>query len=246
MSQAQLDRRIRFLSVYSGVLTLVLCVTLLTAFSEGRVRFEEIDVERINVVRSDGSLALVIANPDRYPGAIFGGTEYPEHLSAGRAATAGLLFFNGLGDEVGGLGWRQSETDSSYTAGAGLTFDQHQQDQVVQVFYNDRGSSRAAGLEVWDRSTDYTVSDLLDVAMEVRSEDPTVADAAVARYREMQAANGLGARRVFVGSDNRTAEVRLRDTAGRSRIRMYVDSLDVARLEFLDESGAVIYAVPDE
>ena len=154
MSQDQLDRRIRFLSVYSGVLTLVLCVTLLTAFSGDRVRFEEIDVERINVVRSDGSLALVIANPDKYPGAVFGGTEYPEHLSAGRAATAGLLFYNDRGDEVGGLGWRQSETDSSYTAGAGLTLDQHRQDQVVQVFYNDRGDSRAAGLEVWDRSTE--------------------------------------------------------------------------------------------
>jgi len=52
------------------------------------------------------------------------------------------------------------------------------------------------------------------------------------------------AHRVFLGSDNRTATLLMRDVAGRPRIRMYVDSMNVARLEFLDEAGQVVNAFP--
>ena len=58
------------------------------------------------------------------------------------------------------------------------------------------------------------------------------------------AAQGLGTQRIFLGSQNRTAELRIRDTAGRNRIRLYVDSLDVPRLEFLDASGEVVWTPP--
>jgi hypothetical protein len=39
--------------------------------------------------------------------------------------------------------------------------------------------------------------------------------------------------------------VRLRDTAGRNRIRLYVDRSNQARLEFLDEKGEVVYHIPE-
>jgi hypothetical protein len=52
------------------------------------------------------------------------------------------------------------------------------------------------------------------------------------------------AQRVFVGSDEETAMVRLRDRAGRDRIRMSVNPQGIAQLEFLDESGKVIDRLP--
>jgi hypothetical protein len=39
--------------------------------------------------------------------------------------------------------------------------------------------------------------------------------------------------------------IRLNDTQGRTRIRLIVDSLDVARLEFLDQRGNVIHRLPN-
>ena len=39
--------------------------------------------------------------------------------------------------------------------------------------------------------------------------------------------------------------VRMKDTAGRDRLKIYVDSLGVARMEFLDEDGEVVYSVPE-
>ena len=52
------------------------------------------------------------------------------------------------------------------------------------------------------------------------------------------------AQRLFVGSANETAMVRLRDRGGRDRIRMSVDREGVATLEFLDASGRVVATLP--
>lgn len=52
--------------------------------------------------------------------------------------------------------------------------------------------------------------------------------------------------RVFVGSQDRVAQIRLLDTRGRVRARLVVDAQDVPRLEFLNESGAVIDRYPRE
>jgi hypothetical protein len=53
-----------------------------------------------------------------------------------------------------------------------------------------------------------------------------------------------GVRRLFIGSQDRTAQVVLRDTRGRVRARLLVDGTDSARLEFLDESGRVTASFP--
>jgi hypothetical protein len=54
----------------------------------------------------------------------------------------------------------------------------------------------------------------------------------------------LGNERLFVGSQDQTAQIQLRDKQGRVRLRLYVDAKDVARLEFLDETGKVMSSYP--
>ena len=77
----------RFLAVYSGVLTLVFAVTVVLGIRNGALSlravhanerektatFDEITVERINVVEPDGTPRLVIAAKGRFPGSIFKG-----------------------------------------------------------------------------------------------------------------------------------------------------------------------------
>jgi len=54
------------------------------------------------------------------------------------------------------------------------------------------------------------------------------------------------AERLFLGrTRSRASAVVLSDPAGRPRLRLQVDSLGVARIEFLDESGAVVRRFPD-
>jgi hypothetical protein len=65
---------------------------------------------------------------------------------------------------------------------------------------------------------------------------------------EMEAARArgeLGTERLFVGSQDQTAQIQLRDKQARMRVRLYVDARDVARLEFLDETGKVVASYPN-
>ena len=242
--QAQIDRLRRMNRLYGAVI-LVLMAAVGRELLVGADRsFQTLDVERINVLNESGLPALVLAGQGNLPGPTFEGTEYAQELSGGRVTGSGVIFFNERGDEVGGLVYHGNLADEGYTASGGITFDQFRQDQVVSVQYGDDGTSRSAGLNVWDRSTEIGIAELLDLVEARRTGSPAVQDSVNQIIQEM-VAQGLSAHRLFVGSRNRTASLRISDTQGRPRIRLFVDSLDVARLEFLDESGAVLLSLPE-
>ena len=246
MTQRQLERRLHYLTVYAVGSTVMFILLFLTAFATTqRERFEVIDVERINVVEPNGQLALVISNGARVPGPVIGGEELPKELSSGRDGAVGITFYNAKGDEAGGLIYRSQESDSSYAATGLLAFDQYNQDQVVAVMYDDDSSTRAAGLNVWDRSTEFTISDIVDLVQARQQATGAARDSIEQQLAQAAARGDLGVRRIFVGSEDRRASVRISDTAGKERIRMYVDSSDAARLEFLDAEGNVVSAWPE-
>ena len=91
-------KEVKILKTYSFVLTLVLIGILFFSFNPGtRTAFEEIDVERINIVDSDGKLSMVISNDERQHPGMFDGEILME-----RRRPAGMIFFNEEQDEVGG------------------------------------------------------------------------------------------------------------------------------------------------
>ena len=241
----RLARRVRFLEAYAVVTSLLLTVLLVTGFTT-RQTLREIDVERINIRNPDGGLALAIAGRGGLPGPTFEGREYPQRLSGGRVQASGMIFFNERGDEVGGLTFQGQLDDdgTGYSAYGALTFDQFRQDQVVSLHYGDDGESRRAGVTVWDRSTDISIARILELVDARDRADDAGRDsinAIIAQLRDQ----GLSASRVFLGSADRTAMLLLRDARSRPRIRMSVDTLGAARLEFLDQDGTVVHAVPD-
>ena len=246
MEYAKLEREIRLLKVYACGCTILALASLLGTALQAQnenERFTEIEVERINVVEADGRLALVIANSQRLPGPILRGEELDKSLSAGRTDSAGMIFVDPAGNEVGGLIHRTViAADDAYTASRSLTFDQHQQDQVVGISYFDNGSIRTAGFNVWDRPTTIALEEIMDSNTPDRQ-------AIEQRFVELMRERGLtsgGARRVFLGSQDKTVALRLMDPEGRERIRISVDSNSNARLEFLDEEGSVIHTLPQK
>jgi len=55
------------------------------------------------------------------------------------------------------------------------------------------------------------------------------------------------ASRVYVGRDtSKAAVVNLGDRMGRTRLRLVVDSVNVARIEFLNENGQVVRSVGEK
>src|SRR2546427_3070101 len=112
-------KELRLLRAYALTATVLLTVFCLAAFSRfgQKTRFEEIDVERINVVEKDGTLRLVISNKARGPDPVVSGKTYPR--TGGNRA--GFIFFNDEGNEDGGLvyGGRR-DRDGSFRAEAAL------------------------------------------------------------------------------------------------------------------------------
>ena len=232
-------RQLQLLRAYAVLNTLVLAVLGTAAFRQtpGPQRFEEINVQRINIVDADGTLRMVIANKDRmHPGVIDGKTiDRPRPV-------AGMLFFNDEGDEVGALQGKQRGERARVQANAGLMFDQLKQDQTIGFSYSEGNGRRTAGFQVWDRS-DTRLGDLIDKLNAANKiADRAEREAAVAKVR---AAAPPGPRRVFVGKTaDKAATVSLADGDGKPRLTLVVDATGNPRIEFLDQQGKVVARVP--
>jgi hypothetical protein len=142
----------RFLTIYSGLLTLIFAVTVLSGFSVGSkpATFDQINVHRINVVESDGTLRMVISNHAQLPGVIVRGQE-----QSFARPQAGMLFYNDEGSENGGLifGGHRNEKGEVIDSGGSLSFDKYGANQIIQLIGVDDKEDRFAGLSVTDSLT---------------------------------------------------------------------------------------------
>src|SRR5215468_11755850 len=119
--ETRLAREVRFLKAYAIVTTLFFGAIVFYGFrlADQKPKFEEIDVERINIVEKDGKIKLVISNKDRFPDPYIDGKFIP--LRNG-GKTAGMIFYNDKGDECGGLSFSGDSKDGKTGAGGGLLF----------------------------------------------------------------------------------------------------------------------------
>lgn len=185
-------------------------------------RFGTIDVERINVREKDGTLRLVIASRDAFPGAFHHGQEIPR---PDRRFAAGMLFLNDEGTENGGLIWAGKSDGTKRSAGASLTFDRYENDQTLQILQTDNGSRDTAALIISDRPGD---------SMFTRKDGK-------AAIRDDA---GKGAGRLFVGkSRDKASVVMLQDASGTPRLSISVQPDGTAAIEFLDDKGKVVRTI---
>jgi hypothetical protein len=237
----RLRRDIRLLKIYAAGSTLGLLFLAGAAFRQtsspaapGRQKFDEIDVERINVIEKDGRVRLVIANSERQAVTVVDG----KALLPNRKRDAGLIFFNDEGDENGGMTWSGRTDNGTSRASAGLSFDQYKQDETVTLRYSQNGTDRTAGLTVADRPD-------ASIAAAVRLNDAAT-DEQRAKIRQQLVDAGLvgGKPRMFVGKDQTgTAKLVLSDADAKPRLALSVDRSGDAKIEFLDEAGKVLRAI---
>jgi hypothetical protein len=235
-----LRRRVRALQAYAAGASLALVVVVSAGFAQsaGTQRIDELTVQRLNVVDANGTLRVVLSNKDRmHPGVIDGKT-----INRPRPQ-AGLLFFNDVGDEAGGLLFTGQEANGQGRAIATLTLDQWKQDQTIGLMYDEDRGQRSAGLSVWDRSATQRLSELIDATNAASAiEDPAARKAALAAAA---ARAEPGHNRVFVGKDrNRASLVTLADANGKARLVMKVQADGAASIEFLDADGKVVDRLP--
>jgi hypothetical protein len=226
----------RVLLLYSGVLTVVLCVVLLTASSSQpkKTSFDEIDVKRINLLEPDGTLRMVIADKAHFPGLIVKGKEYPHDRQ-----TAGMIFFNDEGTENGGLIFGgMKDKDGKVTSYGHLSFDQYMGDQEMVLNYEESEGEKHTGISFVDEP-DPPFAEYPEILPLPRDEMRAKLQALWGKKKPQQ--------RVYLGRKaDRSSALELKDTDGRDRIVISVAADGTPSLQFLDEQGKVVGQFPKE
>lgn len=227
--------------IYAITITLALFVSVGSAVTprNGKPKFEEIDVERINIVGKDGKLKMVISNRERqHPGIVDG-----QLMKRPHGRPPGMLFFNHRGDEAGGLVF--DENGGEYGHFVSLTMDKSRNDQTIgmQHLESDNGDY-FAGLRVWDRPNT-SLAPLNDRMDEIeRMSDKNARKAA---YKELRDKGEFGRERISIAKlRDKSAMIALSDATGQTRIKIAVDATGNPRMVFLDESGKPIYTLPED
>ena len=250
----RIQRDLRFLKGYALFSTVMMAVLFLSAFSNRRetlhvseivgqrAKFDVVDAERVNIIEPNGLLRLSLSNGPRSQNPLYRGQPA---LYSGRHRP-GIIFFNDEGTENGGLliiGKRDSL--GRVDALGHFSLDQYNQDQVIAIQYVERNGKRRMGLQINDRQE----ASIFDWSAKRDSlnklpDSPTKSEA-LRRLNAGDPNDPRAAERIYLGRDTtKTAVINLSDKWGKPRLRLAVDSLGNARVEFLDAQGRVTYSLP--
>ena len=234
----QLKRQNRLLksSLCTALAALSLLGLVAAKSPDAKARFTEIDVERINIVMPDGKKEMVLANRNRLPKAVIDGRE----VGSDRAMP-GILFYNEIGDENGGLIF-DGKLDGNGKPAAGMHFsmDRFGGDQQLALGHYESNGAMETGLNIYDRGLEKEYGPLYEAYRNA----PAGEEKERLKKRWIEA-GGRQTTRLFVGKTRgKSSAVILADDQGRARIMMLVSPDGSPELNFLDATGNVIQSLP--
>ena len=231
----------KFLAVYSGLLTLLLCITGFAGFSKAGARrqsFDEIDVHRINLRESDGTIRMVLSNTDKFPGAIVKGKEYPHPRD-----TAGVLFFDNEGTEDGGLifGGKKKAGDENPESYVHMSFDLYMQDQVLVLERGEEQGHSYSRVDINDAGN-WPITDAIDADKQIQSLPESQRKAAWEQFKKTHPGN---VNRIRISrTEDKSSLIEMKDSKGKTRIAIKVPPDGQPSLQFLDADGKVTNSYP--
>jgi hypothetical protein len=102
----------------------------LSSFNENdkNLKLDELTLKRLNLIGEDGRLRMVISNETKQHPGRMEGKDFPN-----RERPTGIIFFNNLGDECGGIIANVSSEKNRTNSGMSFTMDNFHDDQVIQI-----------------------------------------------------------------------------------------------------------------
>jgi hypothetical protein len=226
----------RFLTIYSGVLTVVFAFTVVRGFAMQRnPQFGTITARRINIVEPDGAVRLTISNRADFPGGWVRGKEYPYPE---RKDAAGMLFMSEEGTEQGGFIWgAHQEPDGSVQNHLHLSFDQYEENQIFAVDAGREGNEKFSRITIVDQG-DYPVSEKREAFQRIMKLPQDQQDAEWSKF--FSAHPAYDTRRLVLGrTPDGSVGLDLKDANGKTRIVLMVQPDGKPQLKFLDANGRV-------
>lgn len=180
---------------------------------------------------------MVISNQERqHPGIVNG-----KVIERKAPRPPGMIFFNHLGDEMGGLIFGDNDGNGHFGS---LTWDKVRNDQTIGFRHlESNDGTYTTGLEMWQPPN------IPADAMLAKYEAANKITDAAKRKAAIQALidnHELTASRLFLGKDRDDSMLLImRDIKGKSRIIMEVAPDGTPKLTFLDAAGKTIYSLPN-
>lgn len=213
-------------------------------------KFEEIDVERINIVEADGTLKLALFNSSR----LTIGKDGDKRQGTG--TISGMLFYNEEGYEAGGLVFNGKKIKGGQTAGIGLTMDGYRQDQSMSIQHNEKKDSLTSfyedAIRIMSRPDHSNVKEeygfyKLKYPEHFGDENTPRLSKSVIDSMDLELAKQykVAKQRVFLGhqrGDNGdgwfdNSGLYIKNKYGKTMIKIYVDKDNKPKMEVLDSLG---------
>lgn len=198
---------------------------------------KEIKVERVSIVDEDGNLFIAISNPEKQALATQNGKIiHPENTNRD---LPGIIFFNRVGDEVGGIYYDGTENENY----AGITFDQQKNDQIMAIMKDEYKEGdewkRWYGMFFRERSDSIRVKDLYEnFQKRVKNLPDSIQQKEYLKFKQFLDSE-INIYRMFLGrEESKNVGLFLYDSKGRKRIKLYVDENDNAKLQVIDTDGS--------
>jgi hypothetical protein len=258
MENSKLEKRIKLLTVYAIVSSVIIIVLILVSIkpfyysngfnhanmslSSDSLHLSYLTAERIDIIEPDGQLAIALSNSKtsaklRFNGQIIHG--------ASNRDIPNIIFFDGKGDEVGGLAFANFKEDNSpFQAIRHLAFDGFRQDEVITLSHFVQNGKSRKGVYIYDRP-DVTIMDAFKETGINPKDAPDILRQKLDQFKNKnpERHNKLwgNPRRIAVQTNEENeAELLLGDADGNIRLRFVVKPDGNAVIEFLDVEGNVV------
>jgi hypothetical protein len=246
-----LEKKVNWLLAYSFSLTVVLGVFMFSSFNEKEkvTGTDVLNVKRINVIEDDGTVKMIIANKSKFPNGDLVNGKPTGRTGKNSVKRPGILFFNDEGVECGGLIYSGETKDGATNAGMSLTFDQYNQDQVIQIlnseYFKDSVAQTSRGIAISDRTRTMTIEEQTKLMDSIQNiQDKTIRRQEMNKLMEQGA---FGNQRLFLGKTRgNSSGLFLADEKGKMKMMIYVDEKGAAKIEFFNDKGEVVNSITDK
>ncbi|MEQ8928041.1 MAG: hypothetical protein RLO81_19645 [Fulvivirga sp.] len=255
METKRIKSQLNWLKLYALVNTVVLVAVLFYLNSEsysatdnGRLVKQDslkvyyLSVERLDIVENDGGLAISLSNSKTSPNPTFDNVELK---GVSNRNTPNIIFFDGQGDEVGGMAFSNNLNSDWQQGMRHLAFDGNQQDEVVTVshFIKNDSISRT-GFYIHQRPQIHILEALSEMGVSPNDTEDILAN----KISEFKKSNPkrfeeiwqLKSRISIEKDEQDDAVINLRDDEGRVRMKLFVQKDGNSGIHFLDERGSII------
>lgn len=231
-----MNRRIKFLTAYAIVSSVVFLIFILSSFIDKSKRTDELTIKKLNIVGEDGSLRMVISNETRQHPGRMEGKDFPK-----RERPAGIIFFNNEGDECGGIIANVSKEKNSTNSGMSFTMDNFHDDQVIQILNDETYENGNAKIQRGLTINEFPVGSNINTrnAKFEKLEEIKDPKEKNAKMNALWVKEG-SKRRLFVGRNiNNDSGLFLYDNNGKPKMKIYVDKDGSPKIQVISESGTV-------